>query len=134
MTIIAKVSSYFPRAIRWRELFIDRLSDGSVCLAETFHSTINHTAECTPGVPIQATPEHTTPCNRCGGAPIGEGVKSRQTFYDDDLALLESVKPHRGLPLELAFLAASRDADFGQALIDYLDESVVPDAPTNNKE
>ena len=133
MTIIAKVSSYYPRAIRWRELFIDRLSDGSVTLAESIHSTINHAAECTPRVPTPATPEHSTPCNRCGGGPIGVGVNSRQTFYDDGLALLESVKPYRGLPLELAFLAASSDADFGQDLIDYLDQSVVPDAPTNKE-
>lgn len=122
--VIARVSSQFPGAIRWREFQLDRLADGTVKLTEELHSTINHsafTAECTPAIPIVADERHTTKCKICGGGTIGEGLGARETYYKDEHALLKSLSPRRGLPLELVFLAAQRDQDCTDALIDYLE-------------
>ena len=126
--MIAKVSSQHPGAIRWRDMAIEHRADGRWALVEEIYSTIHHaqTGQCTPRTPVKRSAIHSTPCRVCGGGEVGEGSNSRETLYDSALELLKSIDPHRGLPLQLVWLAAGKNVDFGEALIEYLDDVVVP--------
>ena len=132
MSIIARVSSQHPGGIRWRELSLERRDGGQIVLVEELISSINHDPKAKSCTVRRADLEpaepnlHITPCRVCGGGSLGEGRRSRETVYDGELSMLQSVAPQRGLPLEVVFLAASKDAQFGEALIDYLDSTVVP--------
>ena len=127
--MIAKVSSQHPGAIRWRDMAIEyRPADKKWILVEEIYSTIHHNpaSSCTPRTPVKRSTIHTTPCRVCGGGSVGEGSNSRETAYDSAMELLKSIDPHRGLPLQLVWLAAGKDTKFGESLIEYLDDIIVP--------
>ena len=121
---IGFASSYYQGVSRWREmrLYRDTATQGLV-LEEVMQSGVTHTASHPPEIKAEKLlPTHVFRCRRCGGGPVGEGPKSKETLYTDADDFLSRVKPRRGLPLEVAWAAAMSDQDFCEALLDYLDQ------------